>query len=285
MENKKYKTGFLASDIDPRDYKIKRLVKSAVKLPDTYINPTPLKIFDQADTEMCVACAIAQAKHIIEYRQNEDKEKFSPAYIYSHRRETDWDGEGMVTREALKNFQEYGVCHYEYFPGYYTYQEGKKEYEKRKSKLDYKAYIFRISSYYRLNETNMNEIKTAIYTTGFALVAYDVYECLYNPDASGYINYNEETRGEYQGGHQMIAVGWNEKGLIVCNSWSEDYGIGFEENQTKGGLIIIPYNYIPSEAWTCVDNITEKEIKTAYSNNPWHIIKRHVLNIFRKIFM
>ena len=284
MEKQNYYThGFIKSPEDSRDYKIKKLVKSAVKLPEKYVNPTPLQIFDQGNTEMCVACALAQAKHIIEYHQASDKKQFSPAYSYCHRRTGDWDGEGMVTREALKNFQEYGICHYDDFPGYFTYTKGKTEYEKRKDKLDYKAFIFRISSYYRLN--TMEEIKTAIYTTGFALVAYDVYDCLYYPDGDGYIDYQEETKGECLGGHQMIAVGWNERGLIVCNSWSDEYGVGFEENETEGGLIIIPYTYFPTEAWTCVDNITEKEIKTAYSKNPVSLIKRGFKWIFEKIFL
>ena len=53
------------------------------------------------------------------------------------------------------------------------------------------------------------------------------------------IHYDAKNPGECYGGHQMLAVGWNEQGLIVCNSWGESYGVGFSENQTTGGLIII----------------------------------------------
>jgi C1A family cysteine protease len=101
----------------------------------------------------------------------------------------------------------------------------------------------------------MNDIKTAIYTVGFAFVAYDVYECLYYPDKDGLITYDPNDTNNL-GGHQMLAVGFCDKGLIVVNSWSEDYG--------KNGVIIIPYEYKPSESWVLLDHIKETEIKEKY---------------------
>lgn len=270
--------GYIPSKYDERDFKINKLVKSSVKLPEKYINPTPLKIFDQGESEMCVACALAQAKHIIEYKQTGDKDAFSPAYIYANRGKNDYDGEGMIPREALKRLKESGDCHYSQFSGFYTLDKAKEIYEKAKSKLDIKAYPYRISSYYRLN--TMEEIKTAIYTLGFALVAYEVYDCMYEPKENGLIDYNEETKGESQGGHQMIAVGWVPNGLVVVNSWSDAYGTGFMENRSKGGLIIIPWDYKPTESWACTDSITEKEVKAAYRFSPVKWFK----NILKKFF-
>ena len=42
--------GYIPSKYDERDFKINKLVKSSVKLPEKYINPTPLKIFDQGES-------------------------------------------------------------------------------------------------------------------------------------------------------------------------------------------------------------------------------------------
>ena len=272
-------SGYIPSPIDERDYKINRLVKNAPHLPDTYLTKVPLKIFDQEDSNMCVGCAIATMKHVIESRQTGDNEPFSPAYIYANRRHDDYQGEGMVPREALKNLQNYGICHLYYFPGNYTYFNAQKYYALAKPRLDEKARPYRISSYYRLNSTS--DIKTAIYTLGCAMVAYDVYECLFNPRSDGVVEYNENTRGECQGGHQMLAIGYNEIGFIVVNSWSTDYGIGNEELGIDGGLVIIPYDYKPTESWAVVDDITEKEVKALYGPRKISIFKK-ITGLFTK---
>ena len=103
---------------------------------------------------------------------------------------------------------------------------------------------------------------------------------MYKPKENGLIDYNEETKGESQGGHQMIAVGWVPNGLVVVNSWSDAYGTGFMENRSKGGLIIIPWDYKPTESWACTDSITEKEVKAAYRFSPVKWFK----NILKKFF-
>lgn len=274
-------SGFIPSPKDDRDYKLDKLVKSAVKLPHEYLNTTTPIIFDQGESSTCVGCALAQAKHLIEYKQLQDKGKFSPLYIYSHRHDDDYQGEGMITREALKSLKDFGMCHYADFPGFYSFKDGKALYELDKENLDKKAYPYRISSYYRLH--NINDIKTAIFTLGFALVAYDVYPCMYQPDENGRIIYDKNNPGECDGGHQMIALGWDDYGLIVCNSWSEDYGVGIEENNTNGGMIFIPYEYKPTEAWACTDEIREKEVQTMCSSSIFSRIRRFFYRLYLKI--
>ena len=261
-ERMEYGFGFIPSPQDDRDYEISRLVKSSPILPPSYITNVPMNIFDQGESSMCVGCSIANMKHIIEYRQNGDTDNFSPAYIYANRRPDDYKGEGLVPRQALKTLQDYGICHLFQFPGIYSYESAKKYYNLQKIKLDRIAYPFRISSYYRLS--SINDIKTAIFTLGGALVAYDVYDCLMEPDKNGVVKYDPEHLGECYGGHQMLAVGWNETGFIVVNSWSEDYGRACKELGVRGGICTIPYNYMPTEAWAVTDEITEKSVAAKY---------------------
>lgn len=256
---KRNMSGYIPSPNDSRDYELSRLIKCYHKLPSSFIVKCKnLHVFDQVNTNMCVSCAIAAIKQIIETNQIEDNEPFSPAYIYANRKMTDYRGEGMIPRQALKILKEYGICHNVHFPGVYTYESAKKYYSLSKSKLDNLAKPYKISSYYRLK--TIDDIKNAIYSTGGALVAYSVYDCLFDPDENGLIHFNEMDTGEYHGGHQMLAIGWNETGFIVLNSWSEDYGIGNEDLGIKGGLVIIPYNYHPEEAWAVTDDITEAKI-------------------------
>ena len=256
-------SGYIPSPEDSRDYKLSRLIKCSPKLPASYITKRKnIHVFDQDDSNMCVSCAIAAFKQIIESDQVGDIEPFSPAYIYGNRRGSDYHGEGMIPRQALKTLKDYGICHLNYFPGNYTYNNAIKYYSVDKERLDRVAKPYRISSYYRLKTTD--EIKQAIYTMGAALVAYSVYDCLLDPDSDGYVEYDETYQGEYHGGHQMLAVGWNETGFIVLNSWSTDYGVGDKEFEVSGGLVLIPYAYQPEEAWAVTDDITEQEILGLY---------------------
>lgn len=246
--------GVIKSTYDERDYKISELVQKAIDLPKEYINPTPLIILDQGQVGCCVACAGSQAKHIIEYNQTGDNKQFSPMYLYGNRKDDDWQGEGMMPREYLQNLKEYGVCHKEDFDGYFDYPIAKEKYKEKKTWYNKLAFPNRISSYYRL--WNYDDIKTAIYTLGSAFISYDVYNCLYAPDKDGKIKYDTKKKYKSLGGHQMLAIGWNEYGLIICNSWGDNFG--------KNGLINMPYDYECSECWAMVDNIIENEVRAKY---------------------
>ena len=250
--------GFIPSPQDERDYKLDKLIARAIRIPEVYINPTPLIILDQGKTSSCVACSAAQAKHIIEYNQTGDNKKFSPMYLYANRKSDDYQGEGLVPREALSNLRDFGMCHYDYFPDFYEYDEANNIYNNDKTLLDQKAYPYRISSYYRLN--TVEEVKTAIYTIGFAFMAYDVYRSMYYPDKDGIVQYDKNDRHNY-GGHQLLAVGYNDIGFIIVNSWGENFGVGFKENHSEGGLMIVPYDYVATECWALVDEIKEKELQ------------------------
>lgn len=250
--------GVVPSPEDNRDYQLSQLVRFAVKLPESYINPCPLTIFDQKDTGACVAAAIAQAKHIIESRQTHDRRPFSPMYIYAKREDDDYKGPGGIPREFIKNLKDYGICHYDEFEGFMEYPDAEQIYQGNKTHLDGAAYPYRISSFYALN--NMEEIKIAIYTLGFALLAYNINKFFYCPNkTTGLVKYSKFAKSE--GAHEVLAVGFNQDGIICCNSWGTDYGIGFKENKTEGGMMVVPYKYLPLESWAIVDTITETHVK------------------------
>ena len=257
--SKKYNhNGVIPSPEDNRDYQLSQLIRFAVKLPESYINPCPLTIFDQKDTGACVAATIAQAKHIIEARQTHDDRPFSPMYIYAKREDDDYKGPGGIPREFIKNLKDYGICHYDEFEGFMEYPDAAHAYKNNQTHLDGAAYPYRISSFYALN--NINEIKIAIYTLGFALLAYDINKYFYSPNkTTGLVKYSRFVRSE--GAHEVLGVGFNKSGIICCNSWGTDYGIGFSENKTSGGMMVVPYNYTPLESWAIVDDITEHTIR------------------------
>ena len=256
--------GALESPYDERDYQLNSLIMKAVRLPDEYIVPIPAIIADQQSSGTCVSCSLAQIKHSQELEELGDGRMFSAAYIYSNRKDTDYQGSGMYPREALQNLVEYGICHEDDFHGYdtYEYEELHRQYLENKQILDRKAKPYRIASYYRLND--VEEVKTALYTIGYINACYPVYKCLYKPNTEGYVEYNKLLRGKNYGGHAMTVCGWSDKkqALAVINSWGKEYGTGIE-GIADGGCIWIPYDYEFTEAWAVVDATTEKELLKA----------------------
>lgn len=253
--------GALISPYDERDYCLDSLIMRAVILPSEYIVPIPAIIADQKKCSSCVSCTLAQIKHSQEFEEVGDDRMFSAAYIYSNRKDTDYQGIGMYPREALQNLVEYGVCHEDDFHGYdkYEYEILKEQYLENKNTLDRKAKPYRIASYYRLND--VEEVKIALYTVGYCQICYPVYKCLYNPDKNGFIKYNKLSRGKNYGGHSMTCVGYSDKkqALAIVNSWGKDYGTSID-GVAEGGCIWIPYEYEFSEAWSVVDATTQKEL-------------------------
>lgn len=250
--------GVIPSPEDNRDYQLSSLVRFAVQLPESYINPCPLHIFDQKDTGACVAATIAQAKHIIEARQTHDSRPFSPMYIYANREDDDYKGPGGIPREFIKNLRDHGICHYDEFEGFVEYPIASQRYKDNKTHLDGSAYPYRISSFYALN--NIEEVKIAIYTLGFAMIAYNINKYFYTPDKrTGIVKYSKIAKS--QGAHEVLGIGFNKDGIICANSWGSSYGIGLEENKTPGGMMVVPYKYEPLESWALVDDITEKNVK------------------------
>jgi C1A family cysteine protease len=65
-------------------------------------------------------------------------------------------------------------------------------------------------------------LKNAIYTNGPIVAVYDVYSDFYAYHAGVY----SYASGEYEGGHAILIVGWNdmESAFIVKNSWGTGWG-------------------------------------------------------------
>lgn len=246
-----YGVGVKPSPDDDRDYQLSSLIKRAVKLPDEYIPKVYAPIFNQGDSSECAACSIASYRYIQEYDQSNNREPYSPSFIYANR-EPGQEYEGMVMRDVLKKIKEDGICNYDDFPGFYLYSKAKRLFDKESTKLKQLAYPNRISSYYRLG--TVREIMTAIVMTGAAYVAVDCYDSIFNPQ-DGYVKYDPKKDIENYGGHALLAVGYKDGYWLIQNSWGKEYGInGYMWLPMDNEIIGI------TEAWACVDEITEREL-------------------------
>ena len=235
--------GVISSPVDNRDYTLNNLATSLNStLPASYRISVKPPLFSQGSIGCCVACALAYCRYIQEELQEGTANKFSVNYIYGNRLSSDNQDEGMVPRQALKTLTDYGDCHWGDFSGCDEYPMAKSKYDTDKEKYDNLAYPYKINSYYRLNTTE--EIKTAVYNLGCAIVVYDITKYLRSP-VDGYVTYDADS---INGLHCMTIVGWTDDNYwIVLNSWGSDYGID--------GYCYVPFDYPVKESWTMIDDL------------------------------
>ena len=252
----KYGLGCLKSPHDERDYQFGTLVAgswwSKNKNPIEYIPSYNITPFDQGETLMCCACAVAMSRYIEELNDSKNTDYFSPAYIYANRAnsvvvEGVYEGEGMYLKDALKQLTKFGDCKFTSFISFGTYNDLKSKYGKVNTTLDKEAYPYRVSSYYAV-KTN-NEIKKAILTTGSVLASFIITNGWYTTGKDGIIN----SHGNIEGGHAVLIIGWkviNDKQYwIILNSWGSEWG--------DNGLGYIETTEMMMEAYCIVDEVHE----------------------------
>lgn len=222
------KYGFIESPKDLRDYKINKVYRS-INLP-TEFQVAHSKIKDQGMVNSCVAHAVS------EVLEAKDGINYSTGWIYGYRPVGYYQGEGMVTSQALRTINKVGYVKNEDLDVNIEMQEAKNIVDKNINILKDRASNRKIASYARL--TTDNEIKQALYTSnkpvllaimvGIDGIELDKKNVAYVPQ-------------EYGGGHQMVCYGWNETGFLIQNSWGENWG--------DKGTFILPYAYPIAEAW------------------------------------
>lgn len=239
--------GCIPSPVDTRDYtpamaKSKLSIKSGnAELPEEYISEGNVKILDQGEYPTCVAHALASTMAMCECKKGAKKPNdFSRGFIYANRKDDQFQEEGMIVREALKQLNHDGDCLYGAFPYNGYYQPLRKKLEDSEEELLEEAAPYTIASYFRCNDAE--EVKQAIYDYGAALIAIptftdfgeNTYVKLPNPQDS--IN----------GYHAMCCVGWTKTHWIVQNSWGKGFG--------EKGICYIPFEYPVEEWWGVIIN-------------------------------
>ena len=237
------KLGCVVSPVDRRDYMIKP--SGAIKLPETFEVKKPPFVHDQGFVMSCVAHTVAAIVECFNTKQQGDAIKFSNGWIYGHRDNNDYLGEGMYIRQALKMLHKYGC------PTEYLFDNKNLEMPKIKQSVDRNvdslkeyAYPNRITSYFRCNDSN--SIKLALMNYGCVACSFEWYsDYELNNDYIIETDFNNPI-----GNHAVLIYGWNKTGWKVLNSWGESWG--------NKGAATIPY-YIPRvECWGVTDNIINK---------------------------
>ena len=237
-KNKKYfqkyfsNGGCIPSPYDSRDYTVSTVSLAEAELPEEYL-VEGMKVLDQGSIGSCVAHACATAMGYGEIKSGIAAHDFSRGFIYGNRRESDWQGEGMYVRQALKQLNHNGDCEYKEFPYNEEYPKVKERIESNKDYLLEKAKPFSIVNYFRCNSES--EVKRTLLNQGAVVLSIPVYDSF---DTNCPLPQEED---EYIGGHAMCIIGWDKNGWIIQNSWSKSWG--------DKGKLYLPYDYPITEIW------------------------------------
>ena len=254
MDYKKLKFGALPSPHDPRDFTIDKFnIASNPILPEEYTVTYVPDVQNQGSSSMCVAFALAGIKQSHEWEERGVKTRYSPAFIYANREITDWQGEGMITRQAIKRLTKFGTCGFNDFNTIDSYTVCKNIFNQKLNELIPLALPQKTYAYARLKNTQ--EIKQCLYEFNMPiLVTIDIYDSFCNTGSNGIVS---APSGSNLGGHAMMIIGWKKiagvEYLIILNSWGTSWGYN--------GLCYLNTNTYPlKEIWLVLDQKPEQII-------------------------
>lgn len=174
-------------------------------------------VYNQGNTYTCVPHAISA---FVDWYNgiNGIKKDMSIDWIYDCRE--DKDGDGMTLKEALKYIKKVG---------YITKQDYKDIKKGESPELE------QINMYGMLK--SVVAMQRSLLANGPFILALPVY----NSSRSDFWN-----GSNFEGGHAVACVGYDEYGLIIRNSWGSSWG--------NGGYCTLPYEQVNKmyEAWALI---------------------------------
>lgn len=257
MDNKNFGLGAIESPIDLRDYTYDMLTMATapVEIPYQFILDYQYDILNQGLVGSCVPHGLSEMRNYIDGVPYDDT--YSVGFIYANREESDSQGVGMITRQALKNLVKYGDCKKKSFPVNEEYPAILNTLKKYgKDELLAEASQYKSLAYLKLNT---NEIKEYLvkYKKPIAITVY-VYDNFYNAcDNGGKIP--STPSGNKRGSHLMIIIGYIGNTLVLVNSWGEYSG-------DKGRYYLDINSEIIKELWCLEDELNlTRPIKITYT--------------------
>lgn len=246
----KYPLGVIPSPQDDRDYKVSMFYEAPPKYPDSYqIAYTP-GVYDQGQVGQCVAFALAGKKESQEWKERGQKVRYAPSFIYGNRTDMQYQGEGMIPREALSMLMISGVPEWDVMPWIKEYPECREYVRQNRAALHEVARPQRLDKYFRIN-SHEEEMTALLNTNNPVMFCIAVYPSFYEVDKTTGIVPDVKPFESILGYHAMLSIGWTtiegRKYRIVLNSWGKEWG--------KNGLCLIPVDYKGNdETWGTTDH-------------------------------
>ena len=170
-----------------------------------------IKIKHQSSKPTCTPFVLSS---ILEYHYNVI---FSTDFIYGLRDNEQYSGEGMLLVDGLRVIKTIGDVPYTDLPGNSYYKRAAKKVQKDEERLKALAEPYRIKDYYRVK--TIKDIKDALAADG--PLAADLKFYKKHKVKQGVLTYISSDKFFR---HAVLIVGWNEKGLIIQNSWGRFWG-------------------------------------------------------------
>ena len=193
-------------------------------------------IRDQGELSSCTAFSIGSVLQFQRMLQGE-KPSFVPSALFIYYNERVQEGAvnsdaGAYIRTGIKSVNKIGFCPEDKWP----YIE--KNWKKKPSQTAYNlASMYKAISYYRLNGSKLDELKTCL-ASGFPFVfGFAVYKSIDDADKDGIIKMPGQDE-EQDGGHAIVCCGYDDetKMFLLHNSWGVDVG--------DKGYYYFPYDYM-----------------------------------------
>ena len=235
--------GAIKAESDERDYTAKEHITLGVR-PKTYLPKKLAPIKNQGAVGACVAFSIATS---VWYQENDEKKsemEYSHDFIYHNRKDTDYQGYGMITREACANYCDCGVATLNDLPTNTEYPNintkafvnSLKEKAKKTVGLKY------------IKCDNLDELADAIYQYKAGLLSIEVrssFDSFWLRTKKTWVLPIPEKNERHLGYHCVCAIGYNDDGIIIQNSWGKNWGYN--------GLAVVPWDYPIDECRAIID--------------------------------
>lgn len=238
MPENLYKLDALQSPDDSRDFVAEVIFPADLSLPKVH-DPRKklLPVRDQGAQGSCVGQATAALKELQENKNIGFEDYMSPQFVYNNR--SNQEGEGMYPRNSMDILYKKGIVPEDDYP------YGKREKPEQISQdILSKASNYKAKGYAYVKTVEV--MKAAIFRSGACCFTVPVYH-------NGRDMWKPKNLGDtVQGGHAMCAVGWNEEGFILRNSWGKEWN--------GDGYTIFPYSDwgMHGEVWTLIDDESSK---------------------------
>lgn len=228
-----FELGAIRSPIDTRDYPISAAYAAAeitpvAAPPASYVVPAPRPPILSQIGPTCVPTSSAWEQQYWDMRDQRAIYDFDEALFFRQIGGSDY---GAIPRDALDRRLAYG------YPVVLVGDAGGH----------------RIGAYYAV-PLNKTAIQQAIMAFGPILIATPWFNSWFSPFDNGVLPPPDRQIG----GHQIVADGWDSRGLMLPNTWGTGYGVD--------GVCWLPWRYLGYvwEGWKATDRIeTTKSILIA----------------------